>query len=130
MKELLCEDIQVFDYSIRRQSSCEHLHKDEVVILNSELAIHSLVSDMLMYLALCILYIFLTKFKKINYCYNSAVKGLNIVLNLPLFLLFSSEQLVIILSSGDFLSSSQKGNEALFHQFWQWHLGGLVTRTS
>ncbi len=67
---------------------------------------------MLMYLALCIFFFFLTKFKKINYCYNSAVKGLNIVLNLPLFLLFSSEQLVI-LSSGDFLSSSQKGNEAL-----------------
>ncbi len=36
----------MFGYSFRRQRSCEDLHEDEVVILNSELATHSLVSYM------------------------------------------------------------------------------------
>ena len=42
----VCEGIQAFDYSFRRQSNCEDLHEDEEVILNLELTTHSLVSDM------------------------------------------------------------------------------------
>ncbi len=35
--ELLCDGIQVSDYSFRRQSSCKDLHEDGVVILDWEL---------------------------------------------------------------------------------------------
>ncbi len=44
---------KVFDYSFRTQSSCEGLHEDEVVILNSELATDSLVSNMENYSYIC-----------------------------------------------------------------------------
>ncbi len=44
-RELLCEGIQTFDYSFRWKSSCEDWDMDEAVILDSEIATDSLVSD-------------------------------------------------------------------------------------